>query len=357
MAEDLLFLAGHRAFAQIREHGLTADDVEMVIGASGAAKWLVLHGLETAIFCRWFSGRSRPLHLYGTSIGAWKSAAAARSNPEIGLNTLAHAYIQQFYHGKITPAQIAREADRIMDEFLPDDIPAEILRHPYCRLHISAVRCRGFLASEQHWIETAGLAVAWIVNRLSRKLFHRLVPPVLFHDPRILPPFSGCHDFTGGLVPLSTQNLRSALLASGSIPYAMRSVRDIHGAPAGSYRDGGLYHYHPAFDFLSGGKGIVLYPHFFDKATLGWFDKDTPSRQANGAQLADVLLLAPSPSFVASLPHGRIPDRLDFVRMAGRDDERIAFWEKTVSMSSRLGNEFLRATETGRIRDLVRRIT
>jgi hypothetical protein len=53
---------------------------------------------------------------------------------------------------------------------------------------------------------------------------------------------------------------------------------------------------------------------------------------------------------------GEIPDRRHFVSLAGRDDERIAAWEKTVEMSSRLGDAFWEAVETGRIRELVKRI-
>lgn len=356
MPDSLQFLAGHRAYERIRSGGLTADDVKVVIGASGAAKWLVLHGLESAIFSQWFAGRDKPLHLYGTSIGSWKSAAAARHDPQAALDTLAHSYIHQYYQGKITPVQVAREADRIMSEVLPEGAPEEILNHPYCRLHLSAVRCRGLLSSDQPGIEAIGLGAAWLANRLSRKLFHRLCLPVLFYDPRTLPPFHRSNEFTGGVMPLSSSNLRQALLASGSIPCVMKSVRTIPGAPAAAYRDGGLYHYHPAFDFLEDSEGIVLYPHFFDQVSLGWFDKNVPKRQANGKMLADVLLLAPSPSFVASLPFARIPDRRDFVRLAGRDAERVAFWEQTVAMSRKLGDEFLAAVESGRIGDLVQRI-
>lgn len=356
MPDNLQFLAGHRAYERIRSGGLSADDIEVVVGASGAAKWLVLHGLESAIFSQWFVGRNKPLHLYGTSIGSWKSAAAARRDPQSGLDALAHAYIHQYYQGKITPNQVAREATRIMNEVLPEGVPEEILNHPYCRLHFSTVRCRGLLSSDQPVIETIGLGAAWLANRLSRRLFHRLCPPVMFYDPRNLPPFHHSLEFTGGVMPLSNTNLRQALLASGSIPCVMKSVRTIPGAPEGAYRDGGLFHYHPAFNFLVGTAGVVLYPHFFDRVSLGWFDKNAPKRQADGKMLADVLLLTPSPSFVASLPFGRIPDRQDFVRLAGNDAKRVAFWEQTVAMSKTLGDEFLAAVESGHIRDLVKRI-
>lgn len=72
--------------------------------------------------------------------------------------------------------------------------------------------------------------------------------------------------------------------------------------------------------------------------------------------ISGVLLLAPSPSFVAELPGQEILDRHHFISLSGRDNERIAAWEKTVEMSSRLGEQFLEVLETGWIRELVQKI-
>ncbi len=353
---DILFLAGHRAYERIRSRGLSADDVKIVVGASGAAKWLVLHGLESTLFGQWFSCRQKPLHLYGTSIGSWKSVAAARQNPKAAFDSLADAYIHQHYLGRITPDQVAVEAERIMNTFIGPGVPEEVLQHPYCRLHLSAVRCRGPLASDNPKIELLGLAMAWLTNRVSRGLLRKFCEPLLFYDRRDSPPFRMNGDFSAGQLALSHENFRQALLASGSIPCVMKSVHTIAGADSAAYKDGGLFHYHPAFDFLGGEDGIVLYPHFYSQVTLGWFDKNRPSRLADGRMLSDVLLLAPSPSFVAELPMGEIPNRRHFVSLAGHDDERIAAWEKTVGMSSRLGEQFLEVVETGRICDFLQRI-
>lgn len=356
MEGDLLFLAGHRAYEKIRSEGLRSEQVTMVVGASGAAKWLILHGLESAIFGQWFVGRTKPLHLYGTSIGSWKSAAAAHADPCSAFDRLAEAYIEQRYTGRIIREQVARETERIMEKFLPQGSAEEILSHPYCRFHLSAVRCHGPLASDNSQVEMIGLVTTWLINRFSRKGFKKICEPVLFYDPREKPPFMGNGEFADHTVALSHENLRQALLASGSIPYVMNSVREISGAPLGSYRDGGLFHYHPAFDFLAGNDGIALYPHFYDTATLGWFDKNRPSRIACGELLADVLMLSPSPSFLAKSPLGRIPDRRDFVEFSGRDEERMELWRQSVKQSQRLGETFLETVESGAIRELVQRI-
>ncbi len=356
MKGDLMFLAGHRAHERIKANGLCADDVAMVVGASGAAKWLVLKALETALFGVWFKNRTKPLHLFGTSIGSWKSAAAAQNDPVEAFDRLAHAYIHQFYRTSASPERIDRESWRIMDAYLGTDRVAEILSHPYCRLNFSAVRCTGALSSDHPMAQMVSLLTAWGKNRISRQLLQKQYLPTLFHDSRSIPPFALDGEFPGGQVPLDGGNLRTALLASGSIPYVMKGVEDIPGAPPGIYRDGGMFHYHPAFDFLNGRDGIILYPHFYSQVTLGWFDKNRPSRIADGQRLADVLLVAPSPAFVAQLPFGRIPDRRDFVRLHGRDNERIDFWETAVVMGKRLGTSFLEAVDSGCIKTLVQRI-
>ena len=119
MSRNLLLLAGKSAYKHIREKGLSPPDIAAVMGASGAAKWLVLCGLDSAIFSHWFKGRRDPLHLFGTSIGAWKFAAAAQDDPIQAFDRLKEAYIHQIYRGPVTAAQVSQESLRILDLLLP----------------------------------------------------------------------------------------------------------------------------------------------------------------------------------------------------------------------------------------------
>ena len=43
---DLIIAAGPKALAHIRKHGLSPDDISAIFGASGAAKWLAIAGLD-----------------------------------------------------------------------------------------------------------------------------------------------------------------------------------------------------------------------------------------------------------------------------------------------------------------------
>ena len=84
--------AGEKAFALIQERGLQAQDVGAVFAASGAAKWLTISALDSVIFAEWLPAAPQPIHLFGTSIGAWKLAAAAQNNPRQALGDFANAY-------------------------------------------------------------------------------------------------------------------------------------------------------------------------------------------------------------------------------------------------------------------------
>lgn len=120
-------------------------------------------------------------------------------------------------------------------------------------------------------------------------------------------------------------------------------MKNIANAPEGAYRDGGLIDYHIDLPFKS--KGIVLYPHFTDSITPGWFDKMFKSRKANPENQARTLLLSPSQEYLQSLPLGRLPDRKDFVMKGLEPAKRIQLWKQSVAESQRLGDEFLELVE------------
>jgi len=93
----------------------------------------------------------------------------------------------------------------------------------------------------------------------------------------------------------------------------------------------------------------VLYPHFTDRVIPGWFDKSLPWRRADSTRLQDVLLLAPSPDYLARLPHGKLPDRNDFKRYLGDPAGRRRYWRQAMAESQRLGDEFLELADNGRL--------
>ena len=150
--------------------------------------------------------------------------------------------------------------------------------------------------------------------------------------------------FTNQVSALTPQNLAHALRASASIPLLMQGVRNPAGAPAGTYWDGGIIDYHLALPYSSA-DGLVLYPHFANHITPGWLDKPFRKRRAQGPTLANVVMVSPSPAFVASLPNGKLPDRGDFKRYGTDHAARIAVWRRAFAESERMAEAFQRWTD------------
>ena len=96
MRESLTLRAGPHAYRLIRERGLRAEDVDIMPGASGGAKWLVLAGLDRYLFGEFLAApRTRPMHLIGSSIGSWRMACLAQRDPIAALGRGHRAYIYE----------------------------------------------------------------------------------------------------------------------------------------------------------------------------------------------------------------------------------------------------------------------
>jgi hypothetical protein len=189
------------------------------------------------------------------------------------------------------------------------------------------------------------LALAAASNSLSRRALGLQFVRRIFHNAGAQTPFAHLRDLPTEHVALTRASLRAALLASGSIPLLLDGVR-VPGTGAGVHWDGGVLDYHLDLDFGTG-DGLVFYPHFYPHVVPSWFDKGLPWRRARPSNFARVLLVAPSASFVESLPGGKIPDRRDF--RAVNDAERMRRWERTRDESERLGDELRTLIATDRV--------
>ena len=351
---SLSLQAGPAAMRILRERGLRPRDIRVIAGAAGGPKWLVLSGLDRLIFGDWFKGRTDPLFLVGSSIGAWRFAALSRQQPLAALDRFERAYIDQRYASKPTARQVSQESRKIMDHFLDDAGIREILDHPFLRLNFFSVRCRGWLSSDVKLALGTGLAGAALANFCRRRLLSLFFQQTLFSHPRHVPPFPKGPGFSPRRVNLDAGNFRQALLASGSIPLVMQRVSDIPGAPAGAYRDGGIVDYHLDIPFGVGNDGLVLFPHYTDRIIPGWFDKKLTWRKPHRRHMAHVLMISPSREFIADLPFGKIPDRDDFRRFLGDDDRRIDYWRMVSRRSRQLAEELAGLMAKGKIADRVR---
>ena len=148
-------------------------------------------------------------------------------------------------------------------------------------------------------------------------------------------------DFRTRQVPLSDANFMDALQASCSIPFVLRPVHDIAGAPPGAYWDGGITDYHLHLRYQPPATApIVLYPHFQQAVVPGWLDKAWKSRHRSSAALDNMLVLAPDPAWVKSLPNAKLPDRQDFTRYGPDLAGRMKAWKGATAASQQLADEF-----------------
>jgi hypothetical protein len=341
-ARALRVRAGAEAYREIRTHGFDPALVQTLVGASGGAKWLVLSQLDRVLIRRFIAGRSAPLHLIGSSIGAWRFACYARRDPLAAIERFEDAYVEQRYSARPSSAEVSARSREILDALLGGSGVDEILSHGCLHLHVVAARCRGLTATAQQRLLLAALGVAAAANALDRRLLGAFFVRTLFHEARARPPFGDPHALATEHVVLTAGNLADCIVASGAIPAVLDGVRDIAGAPPGVYRDGGIIDYH--FDAALADEGrIALYPHFYGHFAPGWFDKHWPSRRARPRSLERVLLVHPSEEFVAALPHGRLPDRRDFVRLS--DAERLRSWRDVIGRCRRLADELEEALD------------
>lgn len=348
--------AGSKALAHIGAHGLRAEDIAIVPAAAGGPKGLIFQALDQWMFGSWLAQAPRERTLIGASIGAWRMAAACQADPVAAFARLGKLYTEQRYTKK-KPSQ--QEIDAVVRPLVQELVRGHeeaILTHPGHRLHVVAARGRGALAAPgSRGAEMRGFAAAALHNFASRKYLARLMERVVIADPRsqahwLHEPFDA---FTTHRAPLTAANLATSLLASGTLPLWMPPVTGIAQAPEGHYWDGGMVDYHLALPYAAAAQAkpgeLVLYPHFSPHIVPGWLDKGMPWRRAaRGAQrhwLDNVVIVAPSPEFLRTLPRGKLPDRADFTYYGLDIEARIKAWRQAIGEGERMRDELAQFAE------------
>ncbi|MCI0516358.1 MAG: patatin-like phospholipase family protein, partial [Woeseiaceae bacterium] len=187
-------------------------------------------------------------------------------------------------------------------------------------------------------------------NLFSRRSLGAFFARGLFYDPRTLPPFYNVEGFPLHRIRLTGENLVDAIIASGSIPLVLNGVRDIAGAPPGTYRDGGVIDYHLDLP-LSDPDRYTLFPHFFDSMKPGWFDKRLSWRRMTPANIDRTIVVYPSPEFIKGLPNAKVPDRTDFVTLSPA--ERIRTWRAVIDRCRYLADDLAEVIAHDRLADRI----
>jgi hypothetical protein len=334
--------------AHLREHGLRASDVAVVPAAAGGPKGLIFQALDQYLFGTWLPAAPRKRALIGSSIGAWRMAAACHADPVAAFARLGNLYCGQRYDtAKPTPQDIDAVCKQILSQFV-GGFEEEVVNHPDHQLHLLTVRGRGALAAPRHRrAELTGFAAATLLNMASRQRLARMLERVVISTGQGAPTWlaPGFDHFTTRVSRLDAGNLGAALLASGTLPLVMQAVRGIDGALPGTYWDGGIIDYHLALPYSRLAPGeLVLYPHFSEHIVPGWLDKAMPwrraARGANRGWLDNVLIVAPSKAFLQTLPRSKLPDRADFKHYGLDHEARIRNWQQAIAQGQALRDEY-----------------
>ena len=329
-------------------------------GAAGGPKGLVLGPLDRFIFGDWLARTAQPVHLVGASIGAWRMATACLADPVAAFERLERDYIAQDY--ELLPGRKSPTAEHVSERFgaslqsFYGGRVAEVLGHSRYRLHIVTSRGRHVLGRE-HGVRTPlGYLGAFLSNSVHRKAMGAWLERVVFStgDMGKLP--FATADYRTRQVALSEANFNPALQASCSIPFVLKAIHNIPGAPPGAYWDGGITDYHLHLNYNAAmPEGLVLYPHFQKAVVPGWLDKGFKWRHGATHFLDNMVVLAPDAAWVRQLPNGKLPDRTDFPRYGTDLASRMKAWGSAVSSSTQLADEFsewLEKPDTGRIESL-----
>ena len=342
----LVFKAGPSAYADIQRRGFAAERIGTIAGASGGAKWLVLSQIDRVIIEKILPRIAGPVHLLGSSIGAWRFSCYAQNDPMQALERFEYAYLNQTYSEKPDADEITSTSRDILDHVLGDNGVGEILANPNLRTHIMTVRSRGLTATDVRPLLAASLITAAAANAVSRRSLGLFFSRGLFYDQREFPPFYNAKGFPIERIVLTERNLRDAVIASGSIPLVLKGVRGISDAPDGTYRDGGIIDYHLDLP-LSEPDRFTLFPHFFDQMIPGWFDKRLGWRRFDPQHTDRSIMICPSMEFISRLPGGKVPDRSDFLTMTPFDRREV--WHATVKACEELADDLSEVLDRDRM--------
>jgi hypothetical protein len=254
-------------------------------------------------------------------------------------------YVSQVFTAADSPERISDAYRALLRQVLPREHGAHVLAHPRFALALHAVRVQGWVGARGA-LQKVALGTAALSHALAQQSARLFFEPTQFATagtPR------EWLDPTVAHATLDADNLHDVALASGSVPMYMAPVA----IGAGRYLDGGLSDYHIRRRLGPADRLALMFSHQ-RKLVPAWFDKFVPWRAPPRAATDNLLLVHPTPEFLALLPERRVPTREDFTRFVDRPAERIRRWRAAAAESDRLGEQLLSDIAENRIAQLVR---
>ena len=170
---SLIFQAGRGAFEDIRKHGFSVEQIGTIVGASGGAKWLVLSQLDRVILDRIVPKIPGPLHLLGSSIGAWRFSCYTQNDPVAAIRRFERAYVEQRYSRNPDAKEISESGRTTLELILGETGAADVMKHPKLRTHMMTVKSRLITSSDNKYLLGAGLESEYAHSLIGRSIFIR----------------------------------------------------------------------------------------------------------------------------------------------------------------------------------------
>jgi hypothetical protein len=354
---NICIKAGKRAYEIIQDGGFHFDRVTTYFGPATGPRWLISSGFDLTLLKNGLLGRSKAIHLVGSSAGAMRFAAWLQPEPEKSYRTLIESYIGITYKRNDTPATVLESLVDLANSYIEDDALSFALTNKKYRLAIITVRARNLVASELKWVQQIGIGICFLFNAINRSYIHDFAERVVFYNGPKPPHFCLRPDYRGRYIRLNEINFKYAVMASGAIPLVVAGIKDIYGAPSGVYRDGGLIDYHMTHNYAQTNEDIILFFNHQERIIPGWLDKRLSYRRPQADIMDNVVMIYPTDSFIANLPGGKVPERDDFAIFIDDPASRIKNWRRSVELAQPLGEEFLELVESKKIKDVVEKIT
>jgi hypothetical protein len=354
---NICIKAGKRAYEIIQDGGFHFDRVTTYFGPATGPRWLIASGFDLALLKNGLLGRSKAIHLVGSSAGAMRFAAWLQPEPEKSYRTLIESYIGITYKRNDTPATVLESLVDLANSYIEDDALSFALTNKKYRLAIITVRARNLVASELKWVQQIGIGICFLFNAINRSYIHDFAERVVFYNGPKPPHFCLRPGYRGRYIRLNEINFKYAVMASGAIPLVVAGIKDIYGAPSGVYRDGGLIDYHLTHNYAPTNEDIILFFNHQERIIPGWLDKRLSYRRPQADILDNVVMIYPTDTFIATLPGGKVPERDDFAIFIDDPASRIKNWRRAVELAQPLGEEFLELVESKKIKDVVEKIT
>jgi hypothetical protein len=333
---NICIKAGKRAYEIIQDGGFHFDRVTTYFGPATGPRWLISSGFDLTLLKNGLLGRSKAIHLVGSSAGAMRFAAWLQPEPEKSYRTLIESYIGITYKRNDTPATVLESLVDLANSYIEDDALSFALTNKKYRLAIITVRARNLVASELKWVQQIGIGICFLFNAINRSYIHDFAERVVFYNGPKPPHFCLRPGYRGRYIRLNEINF---------------------GAPSGVYRDGGLIDYHMTHNYAQTNEDIILFFNHQERIIPGWLDKRLSYRRPQADIMDNVVMIYPTDSFIANLPGGKVPERDDFAIFIDDPTSRIKNWRRSVELAQPLGEEFLELVESKKIKDVVEKIT